>query len=189
MHVTLTHLEPTTLVIFHFDLVGCCCSTLLDRGGGIQAGLFSLAIFYTGMDFSFFSIHEHSLCSLSQQLALVFSWSVHFQRCYMNEFRLCIGYLQGFGFLWWLYLNHGIEKEVWCLLLCIVVRIFFMEKNIVGKLSSLSCLLSLFLVSSLFDKSVSLLLTCGLYGHSAYHFGGWFSWLLCRMPWSLLCEC
>jgi hypothetical protein len=117
MHVTLTHLEPATLVIFSFSLVGCCCSALLGHGEGIQVGHFSLEILHM-YGFSFFSIHEHSLCSLSQQLALVFSRSVHFQSCYMNEFRLCIGHLQGFGFLWWLYLNHGIEKR--CGVFCCV---------------------------------------------------------------------
>jgi hypothetical protein len=29
----------------------------------------------------------------------------------MNEFEMSIGHFQGFDFLWWLYLNHGIENK------------------------------------------------------------------------------
>jgi hypothetical protein len=41
----------------------------------------------------------------------------------MKYFGLCIGYLQGFAFLWWLYLSHGVERMAWCILMCMIVRI------------------------------------------------------------------
>jgi hypothetical protein len=58
----------------------------------------------------------------------------------MNEFILCIGHLQGFGFLWWLYLNHGIEKRlgVFC---CVYMLAFFLWK-IISLGNSQACLAS-----------------------------------------------
>jgi len=147
---------------------------------------FILSKFYTGMGFSCFSIHEHSLCSLSQQLTLVFSRSVHFQSCYMNEsdyvLVICKVLISCGGCIW----NMALQRSVVSFFVYGCFH-FVMEKNIIGKLPSLPCLW--FLVMGFFPIRssyphfllVSYLGTLPIFEVVVFM-------AIVPMPWSLLCE-
>jgi hypothetical protein len=84
-------------------------------------------------------------------------------------------------FMWRLYLNYS-HRECGCFLLYVVVHALPVERGIVGKFLSLPCLWFSFEIHLCQKRTLSLFVTCGLFGNSTCHLIVWLSWLSCMRP-------